>query len=143
MRVNDRNWPFLSLVSMIFSVVLCSLVLLSSCRGHQSDPKAGPTAPAAAPSFRGDTASLSVRPVLLKGTGKDSLWGYEIYAGGKLLIRQLNVPAASGTCGFASAADAGQIGNIVSHKLKTGQIPSVSLVELKQAGVVYKAYQAR
>jgi hypothetical protein len=71
----------------------------------------------------------------------DTLWGYEIYTGDKLYIKQYNVPGVAGQNGFTSKADAEKIAEMVSHKLKTHQIPSISQQELSEAKVTYKSYQ--
>ncbi|UAY56842.1 DUF4907 domain-containing protein [Arachidicoccus terrestris] len=120
-----------------------AIVLLGSCRDNHSGTikKATEQVAAGQPavsSLQEDTLSLTVQTISLPGS--DHLWGYEIYAGGRVLVRQLRVPAVSGRCGFSSKAGADQIGHVVAEKLKTGQIPAISLEELKKAGVGYKPY---
>lgn len=137
-------------------IVLAIITLLLSCQGNRGEKSAsakdtvqnatatplsnGKGAIASAPAFTGDTLSLHVKTVQIPGTGVDTLWGYEVYTGDKLYIRQYNVPGIAGKNGFTSAGDAGKVGEMVSHKLKTGQIPSISQKELSQLKVQYKGY---
>lgn len=95
---------------------------------------------AGAPTFNADSSLLRVEAVKLTKSGADARWGYEIYVKDSLLIRQLNVPAVAGKYGFISKADAEKVGEMVIRKLKTHQIPSISLEELTKAGVRYKAF---
>ncbi|WP_158639445.1 DUF4907 domain-containing protein [Arachidicoccus ginsenosidivorans] len=95
---------------------------------------------AGAPIFNEDSSLLRVQAVKLTASAADARWGYEIYVKDSLLIRQLSVPAVAGKYGFTSKADAEKIGEMVIRKLKTHQIPSISLEELTKAGVRYKAF---
>ncbi|SEA03273.1 protein of unknown function [Arachidicoccus rhizosphaerae] len=140
-------------------VVASAVFLLGSCQGTSTTGSgavkdsavnaAVPAQPsgqktvASAPTFTGDTLSLHVKAVELPVTEKnsDTLWGYEIYTGDKLYIKQYNVPGVAGQNGFTSKADAEKIAEMVSHKLKTHQIPSISQQELSEAKVTYKSYQ--
>ena len=121
--------------------------LLTSCQANQPDTiqkatrqvadRAGGSVPAGK-DLQADMLSVSVHT--MRVPDHDQLWGYEIYSGDSLIIRQLQVPAAAGQFGFTSEKGAKIIGEMVVGKLKTGQIPSISLEELKQSGVAYKPF---
>ena len=77
-------------------------------------------------------ALIELQPIQLP-TG----WGYEILANGKPYIRQLFIPAIEGRHTFKTKEDALTVGNKVIEKMKQGeQLPSLSIEELKQMGVL-------
>lgn len=148
LRMNKRNgYIFLSLLGIL---------LMAGCQNHEPDTidktihkmsvnaktgqlpdKVADKDPAPAALSEGKL-QLNIKAV--KVPGHDGLWGYEIYSGERLLIRQVQVPALAGKAGFISAADAEKLAGMVAEKLKTGQVPSISLDELKQSKVAYKTY---
>jgi hypothetical protein len=50
-------------------------------------------------------------------------YGYEIYSGKKLVIRQMNIPGRSGVKGFERKSDAIKVANLVISKLSKGIMP--------------------
>ena len=62
-------------------------------------------------------------------------YGYEIYDGGKRLIRQSSIPTLPGNRGFANTSDAEKVAELVILKLKRGEWPpritKQELVDLK------------
>ncbi len=62
-------------------------------------------------------------------------YGYEIYDGGKRLIRQSSIPTLPGNRGFANTSDAEKVAALVILKLKRGEWPpritKQELVDLK------------
>ena len=62
-------------------------------------------------------------------------YGYEIYDGGKRLIRQSSIPTQPGNRGFANTSDAEKVAALVILKLKRGEWPpritKQELVDLK------------
>ena len=65
------------------------------------------------------------------------LWGYEIYFGKKLLVRQKNIPSLPGTKGFATEEQAQRAGNFVAWKASNNIFPpTVNKQELDSLGVL-------
>lgn len=76
----------------------------------------------------------SVR-IITAGAGT---YGYEIYTAGKLLIRQLAVPAVPGNKGFQRKPDAEKVANLVVTKLSHGMMPpTVDKPELDKLHIQY------
>jgi len=65
-------------------------------------------------------------------------WGYEIFAGNKLYIKQNRVPQIPGTHHFLTAEDALRAANLVVEKLKQNQSPTIDTSEMQAAGARYK-----
>jgi hypothetical protein len=65
-------------------------------------------------------------------------YGYEIYAGGKLLIRQANIPGMSGNKGFKRKSDAEKVAKMVVEKLDKGIMPpTVEKAEMEKLKVQF------
>jgi len=74
--------------------------------------------------------------VELKATQNAAGWGYEIYVDKKLYIKQDYIPAVGGGRAFATKEDALKIGTVVKNKLEHGQVPAMTVAELKQLKVI-------
>ena len=68
----------------------------------------------------------------------DSGWGYEIFAGDKLYIKQDRVPQIGGNHYFLTEEDALRAANVVIKKLKQNPLPTIDTSELQAAGARYK-----
>ncbi|WP_422082223.1 DUF4907 domain-containing protein [Ulvibacterium sp.] len=68
----------------------------------------------------------------------DKSWCYEIYANGKLQIRQEYVPGISEKVRFASKTDAERIGKIVLNRLKKGRFPAITKQDLEENEISYQ-----
>lgn len=75
-------------------------------------------------------------PISLKALQASNGWGYEIAVDGKPFIRQTNIPAVGGNVGFATKQQALLVGNKAVLKLKNGQLPNITVAELKQWGII-------
>lgn len=75
-------------------------------------------------------------PVALKAIKTSNGWGYEIAVDGKTFIRQTTLPAVYGNIPFATEKEALLVGKHAMAKLKTGQLPQITVSELKEWGVV-------
>ena len=62
-------------------------------------------------------------------------WGYDILAGGKIFVHQDIIPAIPGEHGFRTKEDALAVGKKVYDRVMAGQIPMVSVQEIKDLGV--------
>lgn len=63
-------------------------------------------------------------------------WGYSVLANGNELIYQPTIPGQTGQQGFATQAQAQQVGELVCQKLKTGQqSPAIGTDELRRLGI--------
>lgn len=62
-------------------------------------------------------------------------WGYVIYAGNKVYIRQDNIPQMDGNHVFNRKEDALKAAEMVISKLKAGQLPSLDTSEMKKEGI--------
>lgn len=63
-------------------------------------------------------------------------WGYDIFTGDKLYIHQDFVPAISGRHGFKSREEALATGKKVIEKISAGSLPSLTVADLKELGVI-------
>lgn len=64
-------------------------------------------------------------------------WGYEVFAGKKLYIKQDKIPVLEGNQGFKTREQALHAGQIVINKLKKGQAPALDSNDLKKVGVQF------
>jgi hypothetical protein len=68
----------------------------------------------------------------------EKTFGYEIYLGTKLLIRQENIPGVSGIKGFRRKADAEKVAKLVTAKLEKGIMPpTVEKAEMEKLKVQF------
>jgi hypothetical protein len=68
----------------------------------------------------------------------EKTFGYEIYQGTKLLIRQENIPGFSGMKGFRRKADAEKVAKLVTEKLSRGIMPpTVEKAEMEKLKVQF------
>ena len=65
-------------------------------------------------------------------------WYYEVYLDSKLIIKQKTIPGVSGIQCFKSKEEARKIGVLVIKKLKSGNMPMISLNELKKYDITFK-----
>ncbi|TMU50449.1 DUF4907 domain-containing protein [Flagellimonas algicola] len=63
-------------------------------------------------------------------------YGYHIWAGEKLLVKQEFIPAINGAIPFQSYGDAQTISILVASKLKNRISPEVSIEELSKLNIV-------
>jgi hypothetical protein len=64
-------------------------------------------------------------------------YGYDVYAGNKLLVHQASIPAMPGNKGFAAKTDAVKVAELVIEKLKKGVMPpTVTKEELQKLKVI-------
>nr|WP_299071021.1 DUF4907 domain-containing protein [uncultured Allomuricauda sp.] len=62
-------------------------------------------------------------------------FGYRIFNGEKILIKQDFIPAVQGDKPFATAKDAQLIGNLVAQKLSNSESPVVHLKEIENLNI--------
>ncbi|MEZ5104404.1 MAG: DUF4907 domain-containing protein [Draconibacterium sp.] len=67
---------------------------------------------------------------------EENEWGYYIMKGGKIIIKQDMIPAISKKASFQSESDAKKTGSLVLQKLNSGNLPAVTLQELRQLQIV-------
>ncbi|WP_197492150.1 DUF4907 domain-containing protein [Arachidicoccus ginsenosidimutans] len=104
-----------SLLALCFSI--------ASCRNGSSRKTAG---------YNDSMVLLTIKPIQLQNG-----WGYEIFAGNKLFIKQDKVPQITGTHYFLSREDAKKAAKLVIEKLKNNELPSIDTLELQKAGARY------
>jgi hypothetical protein len=63
-------------------------------------------------------------------------WGYNILVDGKIYIHQEFVPALPGKQSFKSKDEALKVGHKVLAKISANQLPTLTVEELKQMGIV-------
>ena len=63
-------------------------------------------------------------------------WGYNILTDGKIYIHQEFVPALPGKQSFKSKDEALKVGHKVLSKISANQLPTITVEELKQMGIV-------
>lgn len=64
-------------------------------------------------------------------------WGYEIFAGEKLYIKQDKIPVVGGSQGFKTKQQAVEAGQMVIDKLKKGQSPALDSDDLRKVSVQF------
>lgn len=64
-------------------------------------------------------------------------WGYNIFLGGKIIIKQDIIPAIQNSIPFHSEADARKVGQLVLEKLKKSEHPTIKIQEMDSLRVVY------
>ncbi|MFD2722147.1 DUF4907 domain-containing protein [Hymenobacter monticola] len=109
------------------------IIWLGAAAACTADPP--PHQPPAAPS----PASVRAQPAEFTAAvepNADGSYGYVVKANGRPLILQPHVPGRPGTRGFATAAQAQQVAQLVESKLRRGQMPpSVTAAELDSLGL--------
>jgi len=60
----------------------------------------------------------------------DNSWGYEIFNGQRLIIKQVQIPCLPGDQPFKKKADAEKVAKLIVNKLRHNQNPAVSAKEL-------------
>jgi hypothetical protein len=66
-------------------------------------------------------------------------YGYDIYKGKVMVIHQPSVPAIPGNNGFVTKAVAEKVAGKVVEKMQKGEsLPTITIEELKQLGVIPK-----
>ena len=69
---------------------------------------------------------------------QEKTYGYEIYQGKKLVIRQENIPGLSGMKGFRRKSDAGKVARLVTEKLSKGIMPpTIEKAEMEKLKVQF------
>jgi hypothetical protein len=63
-------------------------------------------------------------------------WGYEIRKNNKSFIYQQYIPALEGNVAFSDKKSAKKTGKFVLTKLRNNQLPSLTIPELKQLGII-------
>ena len=61
---------------------------------------------------------------------QNNTWGYNIYAGGRLLIQQSSIPGMAGNDGFKTKSGAEKVAQLVISKIKKGEMPPT--VEIRE-----------
>ncbi|SHI29273.1 protein of unknown function [Hymenobacter daecheongensis DSM 21074] len=121
-------------------LVIASLTALAACSSTPAEaPAATPasaavtTTPAATPPARATPAADFTSETFANADGS---FGYRIRQRGRPFIEQPNVPGRPGVRGFATAAQARQVADLVQAKLGRGQMPpSVTEAELDSLGL--------
>jgi hypothetical protein len=70
-------------------------------------------------------------------------WGYNILTDGKIYIHQEYIPAVVGRRAFKTKEDALKVGRKVISKLSTRQMPTISIDELREMGIVIDSMAER
>jgi len=64
-------------------------------------------------------------------------YGYDVFAGGRLMIHQGSAPALPGNEGFRTKKDATKVALLVIDKMKKGEMPpTISIDEMKKLNVI-------
>ena len=64
-------------------------------------------------------------------------YGYDVLADGRLIIHQKSIPAMPGNEGFRTQANASKVAQLVTGKIKKGEMPpTVTIEEMKKLKVI-------
>jgi len=75
--------------------------------------------------------SAKEKPVRYTTFQTQTGWGYNILVKNRIVIHQETIPALAVDKGFATQQEAGQAAQLVSEKLSSGEIPSLSVAEVQ------------
>lgn len=81
-----------------------------------------------------DLLPIELKTVQLGNGG----WGYDIYVDHKQYIKQDRIPAVAGLHAFVSEEEAERTGKLVVEKIKKGEHPALSKVEIQQLNITIK-----
>lgn len=81
-------------------------------------------------------AGVAKRNEGLKTFKTEDGWGYSISQKGKVIIQQPFIPAIGGRKSFDTRRDAAKTGRMVIKKLQHGQQPTLTIEELRKAGII-------
>jgi hypothetical protein len=70
-------------------------------------------------------------------------WGYNILVDGKPYIHQEIIPAITEKQGFRTKEDALLVARRVIEKIKTNQLPTITLDDLKELGIIKDSVAAK
>jgi hypothetical protein len=108
---------------MIVFVALSSSATIFAQPANSTPPTAGQVA----------KAKLTYKLIDADGVG----YGYDIFADGKLLIHQPNIPGRPGTDGFRKKTDSEKVAMLVIKKLRNKELPpTITDGELRQLKVI-------
>lgn len=82
-----------------------------------------------------DIARANITYEVIRGEGGG--YGYDVYADGRKLIHQPNIPGQPGMAGFKKKEDSKRVAELVIKKIKNKELPpSVTTEELRQLKVI-------
>jgi len=87
-------------------------------------------------STKNKTNTIVEKTWTLKTIPLEKGWGYTIYHGEMLTIKQNRIPAIPINTPFISEESAQKTGEIVLQKIKNHKIPSISKKELQDLGII-------
>ena len=117
------------LLFLAFAVAACL-----ACHAQNTDPEGiSHGRPAASTAPPASAVKADAKPVHTIIEAPNGTFGYEIRSGGKLLVRQLNLPGLPGNNGCATKADAEKLAQLVIKKIENGEMPPTVKREELQA----------
>lgn len=117
-------------------IITCSLFLLLALFVQaQQQPQKQDNNAAQFPSANAYTNTRLTHKII-DAPGKT--YGYDIYADGRLMIHQSSTPGMAGNKGFSKKADAEKVAQLVTSKIKKGEMPPTVTVEEMQKLKVIK-----
>jgi hypothetical protein len=116
------------LVAILIGLLLVATIIATIKHSHTS------------PVFsENGTSSFMLHPSYAVNVFKieNDKWVYEILINNKQLIYQEKIPCVPGNVSFQSQADALKCGELVLHKIKRKESPTVTLAEIDSLGIAY------
>jgi hypothetical protein len=111
--------------------------ILSACNSPSSNTnttfKARTSVPSSHKIAQEKIANSNVKVTYKIVNAIDNTFGYDILVDEKIFIHQPTIPAAVGNQGFTNKKDAQKVAELVTHKIKQGEMPpNVSIEEIKK-----------
>ena len=124
--------PTFPTMKYTLTILLLGLGLTASFAQNQ-EKSSSQASSASFPTASNARAKFAVQPILSEA----NTWGFEIYADGKRLIRQLSIPSLPGNRGFGTRELARKAGDLMVDKLRQGQMPpTLTKEELQKAHLI-------
>lgn len=121
---------------LVISCCVCSSFTAIYARSLSSDLRGLLRESISMQMFLQDTSKSANRIKII--SSEAGTFGYEIYSGGRLLIRQANIPGMSGNKGFKRKVDAEKVAKLVLEKLDKGMMPpTVEKAEMEKLKVEF------
>ena len=116
-------------------IITCLItVFIAACMQAQQQPKQeNDTAQFLPNAFENANTKLVYKII----DAPNHTYGYDVLADGRLIIHQKSIPAMPGNEGFRTQANASKVAQLVTGKIKKGEMPpTVTIDEMKKLNVI-------
>jgi hypothetical protein len=117
-------------------IITCLVAIsFALCLPAQQQPKQENVAAQFPPKAFGTNANTKLTWKIIDAP--NHTYGYDVLADGRLIIHQKSIPAMPGNEGFRTQANASKVAQLVTGKIKKGEMPpTVTIEEMKKLKVI-------